>query len=64
LVESLERSPTHLAYADTDIVELAGIYAAGTVQNHLFSAGKKRICLVVGALFFELNGFRFIAGDA
>ncbi len=36
---------------------------AGIVQNHPFVDGNKRTGFVVGVLFLELNGSRFIASE-
>jgi Fic/DOC family protein len=38
-------------------------YTAGIVRNHPFVDGDKRTGVVVGVLFLELNGFRFIASE-
>jgi death on curing protein len=60
----LGRRLNHLAYADADIIEFAAMYTAGIVQNHPFLDGNKRTGFVVGVLFLELNGYRFIASEA
>lgn len=48
-----------VAYASSDIIELAAKYTAGILQNHPFVDGNKRTGFVVGVLFLELNGYRF-----
>lgn len=53
----------HIAYASSDIIELAAKYIAGIVQNHPFVGGNKRTGFVVGVLFLELNGDRFTASE-
>jgi death on curing protein len=64
LQSALGRPLNHFAYESTDVVELAARYtAAGIVQNHPFIDGNKRTGFVVGVLFLELNGYRFIASE-
>ena len=53
----------HIAYASSDIIELAAKYTAGIVQNHPFVDGNKRTGFVIGVLFLELNGYRFTASE-
>lgn len=54
----------HFAYAKArDIIELAALYTAGIVRNHLFADGNKRTGFVMGILFLELNGYAFTAGE-
>src|SRR5690349_17484994 len=60
---ALPRPLNHIAYASSDIVELAAKYTAGIVQNHPFVDGNKRTGFVVGVLFLELNGHRFTASE-
>jgi death-on-curing protein len=66
LLESALARPRQLeAYADApDIIDLAAAYTVGLVQNHPFLDGNKRTGFVVGVLFLELNGYRFIASEA
>jgi death-on-curing protein len=63
LHSGLGRPLNHLAYASSDIIELATMYTAGIVQNHPFVDGNKRTGFVVGVLFLELNGYRFSASE-
>ena len=63
LRSALARPQNHLAYENSDIVELAAKYMAGIVQNHPFVDGNKRTGFVVGVLFLELNGYRFTASE-
>ena len=64
LASSLARPRQHLAYADSiDIIIMASLYTAGIVRNHPFVDGNKRTGFVIGVLFLELNGFRFIASE-
>jgi death-on-curing protein len=63
LQSALGRPLNHFAYESTDVVELAAKYTAGVVQNHPFLDGNKRTGFVVGVLFLELNGYRFIASE-
>ena len=36
---------------------------AGIVRNHPFTDGNKRTAFLVGVLFLELNGYRFVASE-
>jgi death on curing protein len=63
LQSALGRPLNHFAYESTDVVEIAAKYTAGIVQNHPFVDGNKRTGFVVGVLFLELNGYRFIASE-
>ncbi len=63
LQSALARPLNHIAYAGSDIVELAAKYTAGIVQNHPFVDGNKRTGFVIGVLFLELNGYRFMASE-
>ena len=65
LLESALARPHQLfAYGDPDTFDLAAAYTAGIVRNHPFVDGNKRTGFVVGILFLELNGYRFIASEA
>jgi death on curing protein len=46
-----------------DIMQMAAAYTAGIVRDHPFIDGNKRTGFVVGVLFLELNGCRFIASE-
>jgi death-on-curing protein len=53
-------------YADreaADIIDMAPAYTAGIVRNHPFLDGNHRTGFVVGILFLELNGYRFVASE-
>ncbi len=65
LLQSGLARPQHLAaYDDTaDLCDIAAAYTAGIVKNHPFVDGNKRTGFVVGILFLELNGARFIASE-
>jgi death on curing protein len=64
LKSALARPQQHFAYAPaTDVIQLAAIYTASIVQNHPFVDGNKRTGFVVGILFLELNGYRFMATE-
>jgi death-on-curing protein len=64
LHSALGRPLNHLACAGSGIIELATRYTAGIVQNHPFVDGNKRTGFVVGVLFLEINGYRFVASEA
>jgi death on curing protein len=65
LLESALARPQQIhAYGDNpDIIALAAAYTAGIVRNHPFVDGNKRTGFVVGVLFLEMNGNRFIAAE-
>ena len=65
LLESALARPRQLhAYGEKpNIAEMAAAYVAGIVRNHPFFDGNKRTGFVVGALFLELNGYRFTAAE-
>ena len=46
-----------------DIIRLAAALTFGLVRNHPFVDGNKRTGFVVGVLFLELNGYRFVATE-
>ena len=65
LLDSALARPRNLhAYGEADAAALAAAYAFGIIRNHPFIDGNKRTAFVVAALFLELNGFRFVAGEA
>jgi death-on-curing protein len=52
------------AYGDKpDVIQMAAAYTAGIVRDHPFIDGNKRTGFVVGVLFLELNGYRFLASE-
>jgi death-on-curing protein len=64
LQSALARAQQHFAYAESaDILDMATVYTAGIVRNHPFIDGNKRTGFIVGILFLELNGYRFIASE-
>jgi death on curing protein len=65
LLQSALARPRQLAaYGDRpDIVDMAVAYMAGIVRNHPFFDGNKRTGFIVGVLFLEMNGYRFIATE-
>lgn len=46
-----------------DIAQMAAAYTGGIVLDHPFIDGNKRTGFVVGVLFLELNGYRFVASE-
>ena len=42
---------------------MAAAYTAGIVRDHPFIDGNERTGFVVGVLFLELNGYRFVASE-
>ena len=63
LESALARPLNHLLYTGADIIDLVAKYTVGIVQNHPFVDGNKRTGFVVGVLFLELNGYRFVASE-
>jgi len=65
LLESALARPRQLrAYGEKPgIVQMAAAYVAGIVRNHPFFDGNKRAGFVIGVLFLELNGYRFLASE-
>jgi death-on-curing protein len=65
LLKSALARPQQLhAYGDKpSIIDMAAAYTAGIVRNHPFVDGNKRTGFVVGVLFLEMNGYRFIATE-
>jgi death on curing protein len=64
LQSALARPQQLYAYGKSpNIIDMAAVYIAGTVRNHPFVDGNKRTGFVVGVLFLELNGRRFIANE-
>jgi death on curing protein len=64
LQSALARPQQQYAYAETaDTIDMATAYTAGIVRNHPFLDGNQRTGFVVGILFLELNGYRFVASE-
>jgi death on curing protein len=64
LKSALARPKQHFAYAESpNLIEMAAAYTAGILGNHPFVDGNKRTGFVVGVLFLELNGYRFVAPE-
>ena len=65
LASALARPRQREAYGeDVKVTELAAAYTAGIAQNQPFVDGDERTGFVIGVLFLELNGARFIASEA
>ena len=64
LKSALARPQQIFVYAGSvGTIDLAAAYIAGIVRNYPFVDGNKRTGFVIGALFLELNGFRFTASE-
>jgi death-on-curing protein len=65
LLQSALARPQQLrAYqSEADVIQMAAAYTAGIVRDHPFIDGNKRTGFVVGVLFLELNGYRFVASE-
>jgi death-on-curing protein len=64
LDSTLTRPRNQLAYGEATLFDLAAAYAFGIVKNHPFVDGNKRTGFTIAALFIELNGYTFAAGEA
>jgi death on curing protein len=64
LESALARAKQLRAYDNkADVVQMAAAYTVGIVRDHPFVDGNKRTGFVVGVLFLELNGHRFVASE-
>jgi death-on-curing protein len=64
LESALARPRQHFACQEApNLIHMAAIYTAGIVRNHPFFDGNKRTGFVVGVLFLEINGYRFVATE-
>ena len=64
LQSALARPQQIYAYGEAPhLIDMAAVYIAGIVRNHPFVDGNKRTGFVVGVLFLELNGYRFMANE-
>lgn len=65
LLKSALARPQQLhGYGDKPgIIDIAAAYTAGIVRNHPFVDGNKRTGFVVGVLFLEMDGYRFVATE-
>jgi death-on-curing protein len=65
LLQSALARPQQLrAYqSEADVIQMAAAYTAGIVRDHPFIDGNKRTGFVVGVLFLELKGYRFVASE-
>jgi len=61
---SATSSASLIAYGDPDLRQLAAIYAAGTIQNHLFLVGHTRTGFLLAYTFLALNGLQLSASQA
>lgn len=63
LDSALARPKNAFAYGESDLFQLAALYAAGVAKNHAFVDGNKRTAFVSAILFLELNAMRFTASE-
>ena len=64
LDSALARPLNHASYGETDIVQLAALYAIAIARNHPFVDGNKRTAFVALETFLILNGCHLPASDA
>ena len=64
LLESAILRPVNaFHYGETDLFNLAGLYAAGIVRNHPFLDGNKRTGYVAALTFLRAAGWKLVAPD-
>ncbi len=64
LLSALARPRNRASYDDqASVLDLAAAYTSGLTQNHPFVDGNKRTGFIVGVLFLELHGAKFIAPE-
>lgn len=63
LESALMRAPNAWSYSESDLAELAALYAEGIAKNHPFADGNKRTAFVSAALFLANNGLRLKASN-
>jgi death-on-curing protein len=64
LISAMARPRKHVSHADKpDLVAMAAAYTTGIVKYHPFLDGNKRVGFVVGILFLEINGYKFLASE-
>lgn len=64
LSSALARPQQLEAYGEAvGVIELGAAYSAGVIHNPPFVDGNKRTGFLVGILFLELNGARFMASE-
>lgn len=64
LERALARPLNRAGYGDSDIVELAALYALAVARDHPFVDGNKRTAFAAMALFLRLNGLELQAAEA
>jgi death on curing protein len=64
LDSALARPLNRTAYEQSDVPELAVVYALAIARNHPFIDGNKRVAFVAMEVFLRLNGYRLTVGDA
>lgn len=63
LASALARPQNAAAYADSDVPELAALYALGVIKNHPFIDGNKRVGAVLLETFLALHRHELVATD-
>ena len=64
LDSALSRPVNAFHYGESDPFNLAGLYAAGIIQNHAFLDGNKRTGYVAALTFLRALGWRLVAPEA
>jgi len=60
---ALARPLNAYGYGQSDLCELAALYAAGIVRNHPFVDGNKRTGFMTAYIFLARNGLRLVATE-
>lgn len=64
LQSALDRPRNQFAYGESDLFQLAAVYADAIVQNHAFVDGNKRTALTTAIAFLALNGHKIRDSEA
>lgn len=64
LGSALTRAQNHFSYGNSDLFDLAAVYAHGIVRNHPFIDGNKRVAFLACYTFLGINGASFTASEA
>ena len=64
LESALARPRNAWSYGQSDLIALAGLYAAGIMRNHPFVDGNKRTGFLAAYAFLYVNGTEIVASEA
>jgi death-on-curing protein len=64
LISALASPRNRRVYGEASgIVELAAAYGSAIARNHPFIDGNKRVALMTGFIFLEMNGWQLVATE-